>query len=275
MIEASYLTLDDRLVFVESCGSGPPVLCLHTAGQSGVQWRHTLTGLAREGFRVVVPDLPGHGRSEPSAGGPVQNLPEYAAWCLRLVDELGLDHPFVLGCSIGGRIALDMATRASDSLAGVVAMAAQAQPGGLLSVGGLERSLEDASSPSRADRTFLGTVEACGRSVPTDRVALIAEMHRREDPYVTTADLIGWFSHDLTNDLHRIGCPTYVVVGDDDFWLDLDQVRWTSERIIGSRHVVLEGIGHYPMEEMADFVPVVSGWLRDLQGDDLRVPGTG
>lgn len=267
MIEAQYVHLNGSLAYVETAGEGPAVLCLHTAGQSGVQWRHTLGGLSELGYRVVVPDLPGHGRSEPAACGPVRDLGRYAEWCIDLIDALALDRPYVMGCSIGGKISLDIATRIPDRLSGVVAMAAQVDapsPGG---VAGLERGLEDASSPSRTDRTYYGTLAVCGRTVPPDRVEMISAMHRREDPVVTTNDLIGWFSHDLRDRLGQITCPTYLVVGDDDFWLDLDQVRWTGSQVPGARTLVLEGIGHYPMEEVTGFPAVAHEWLTALAAD--------
>ncbi|MCU1614395.1 MAG: Pimeloyl-ACP methyl ester carboxylesterase [Frankiales bacterium] len=270
MIEAQYVDLSDSLAYVEAAGEGRAVLCLHTAGQSGVQWRHTLSGLSALGYRVIVPDLPGHGRSEPAAGGPIRDLGRYAEWCIELIDELGLDRPYVMGCSIGGKLSLDIATRIPDRLSGVVAMAAQAEapsPGG---VAGLERGLEDASSPSRTDRTYYGTLAVCGRRVPPERVEMISAMHRREDPVVTTSDLIGWFSHDIRDRLERITCPTYLVVGDDDFWLDLDKVRWTGRQIKGSQTLVLEGIGHYPMEEVAGFPAVAHEWLTALAADAAR-----
>lgn len=270
MIEAQYITLDDRLCYIESCGSGPPVVCIHTAGQSGVQWRETLLGLSQAGFRVIVPDLPGHGRSEPAAGGPIRSLSDYADWCIRLFDALELKRPFVMGCSIGGRITLDIATKIGDDLAGIIAMAAKAQSGGYFSVAGLERGREDAASPSRTDRTYYGTIAACGRNVSPERVALIATMHRREDPEVTTSDLIGWFSHDISASVSSISCPTYVVVGDDDFWLDLEQVRWTSAQIPNCRTLVLEGVGHYPMEEMEDFPTLAATWLQNLSEPTTR-----
>lgn len=270
MIESQYVDLGGSLGYVESAGDGPAVLCIHTAGQSGVQWRHTLTGLSALGYRVIVPDLPGHGRSEPAVGGPVRDLGRYAEWCIDLIDELGLDRPYVMGCSIGGKISLDIATRISDRLSGVVAMAAEVdapRPGGAAA---LDRGMEDASSPSRTDRTYYGTLAVCGRTVPADRVEMIAAMHRREDPIITTSDLIGWFSHDIRAGLANITCPTYLVVGDDDFWLDLDQVAWTGSQIRGARTLVLEGIGHYPMEEIDGFPAVADGWLRTLAEDAAR-----
>lgn len=272
MIESRYLDVHGTSVYVQQAGTGPAVLCLHTAGQSGVQWRHTIGELAARGYHVVVPDLPGHGRSEPAPAGPVRDLAVYGRWCLSLIDALGLERPFVVGCSIGGKIALDVAVRAGARLAGVVAMAADAHNTGV-SVRGLERELEDAAAPSRTDRTHLGTLAVVGRSVPTERAELIATMHRREDPAVSTSDLIGWATHDLRDGLLRVCCPTHLVVGDDDLWLNPAQVRWAADRIPGARYTVLEGIGHYPMEEIEGFADVLADWLAELAATTTPTEG--
>ncbi|MDP9462060.1 MAG: alpha/beta hydrolase [Actinomycetota bacterium] len=263
MIEARYVPVRGAVGYVELAGDGPPVLCLHTAGQSGVQWRRTTERLAALGHRVIVPDLPGHGRSEPAPGGPVRDLGEYAQWCLNLLEVLDADRPFVVGCSIGGKIALDLAVRAGGDLAGVVAMAADAR-NTRTSVSGLLRELEDSAAPSRSDRTHLGTLAVVGRSVPAERAEQIATMHRREDPLVSTSDLLGWATHDLRPWLPHIACPVHLVVGEDDLWLNTADVVWTGQQIPGARVTVLEGIGHYPMEEVEDFVQLLSGWLREF-----------
>lgn len=263
MIQSQYLEINGALAFVEQCGTGRPVLCLHTAGQSGVQWRNTTQRLAALGHRVIVPDLPGHGRSEPATTGPVTDLGEYARWCLELLRALDAQDPFVVGCSIGGKISLELAVRADAELAGVVAMAADAH-NTRSSVSGLRRELEDAAAPSRSERTHLGTLAVVGRSVPPDAAELIATMHRREDPVVTTSDLIGWASQDLRARLPQITCPTHLVVGEDDIWLDSEDVLWAAEQIPGARATVLGGIGHYPMEEVEGFADVLHGWLDDL-----------
>ena len=264
-VRTGYVDVDGVLAFVEDLGpvAAPVVLLVHTAGQSGVQWRRTTPALVDAGYRVLVPDLPGHGRSEPAPDGAVQDLGEYAAWLLRLVDACGVGRFAVVGCSIGGKITLDLATRAPERLLAAVAMAAVAgRPG--LSESGQRRELEDSASPSRADRTFLGTLASVGSSLPEREARLVAAMHRREDPVVSTSDLIGWSRHDVSGLLPRVSCPLHVVAGAEDYWIEERQVRATAAAVPGARCTVLPGVGHYPMEEVPDFGVVLAGWLADL-----------
>jgi pimeloyl-ACP methyl ester carboxylesterase len=130
-------------------------------------------------------------------------------------------------------------------------------------VRGLRRELVDVAAPARGDRTYLGTLAVVGRSVRPDRAALIATMHRREDPVVTVSDLIGWATHDLRDRLPLIGCPVRLAVGTDDLWVDVERVRWAAGRIPGARLTVLDGVGHYPMEEIDGFAGVLAGWLAE------------
>jgi pimeloyl-ACP methyl ester carboxylesterase len=258
---AHYLDVWGSTAFVESYGEGQPILCIHSAGQSGAQWRGVVGGLARRGYTAVVVDLPGHGRSELLRGGPVTELGTYAQWCIEIIDQLGLDRPYVVGCSIGGKITLDIATRIPDRLSGAVAMAADAHNQGQ-NEAGLIRALQDTVSPSRSDRTYYGTLAACGVGVPEQRRQIIADMHRREDPLVSNSDLIGWARHDLRDRLARITCQCHVVVGADDFWMDPESARATADAIDSCRFTILEGIGHYPMEEVDGFADLLDSWLR-------------
>lgn len=266
-MQAQYLEIGGVLSFVLTEGdpSNPAVVCLHTAGQNGVQWRRVQSELAAKGWYVVVPDMPGHGKTEPNPSGPVRDLGAYAAWIEQLIDALGLDKPFIVGCSIGGRISLDLAVRRSDRLSGVIAMAAHAgsDRGAMLNVGGLERELIDAAAPSRSDRTYLGTHAVVGQSVPGDRRETIALMHRREDPEISNSDLIGWVSHDVFDGLAGVSCPAHVIVGESDLWLDPEDGRRTAAEM-HAEFTLLPGIGHYPMEEMQDAPTQIDAWLRQL-----------
>lgn len=267
MLNAQYIEVGGVLSYVESAGTGPTVLCLHTAGQSGVQWRYVTEELAELGYRVVVPDLPGHGRSEPYPGGPVDDLGVYAQWCGELLDILEAQEPYVVGCSIGGKIALEMAVQRGDRLSGIVAMAAHGGTivdGQNISASGLRRELEDAAAPSRTDRTYLGTLAVVGQSIPAERAELIARMHRREDPEVSNSDLLGWANQDLRNELSSVACPAHVVVGSDDLWLNPNDAQRTADLIPRSKYTFLEGIGHYPMEEIDGFAAQLHEWLDEL-----------
>ncbi|AYA24344.1 Pimeloyl-ACP methyl ester carboxylesterase [Rhodococcus rhodochrous J3] len=281
MIEARYLEIGGALGFVEivtpDARSGnaldatdlPTVLCIHTAGQSGVQWRHVARDLADRGYRVIVPDLPGHGRSEPAPGGPVTSLIAYGDWLCAVLDALGIDRPFVMGCSIGGKLTLELATRPDRPLSGAVAMEAEPGPG-RVNVAGLRRELEDVAGPSRSERTYLGTLASVGRSVPEAKAHTIALMHKREDPEISSSDLIGWGTHDVRDRLDRVTAPIHLVAGVDDPWIDPDAVARAADTINDAlpgraRFTALAGIGHYPMEEIDDFAALADTWIGELR----------
>ncbi|TQC44722.1 alpha/beta hydrolase [Rhodococcus sp. WS4] len=276
MIEARYLEIDGALGFVEIVTPDthtdtdmPTVLCLHTAGQSGVQWRHVASVLAARGYRVIVPDLPGHGRSEPAVDGPVTSIVTFGDWLGKVLDALDVERPFVMGCSIGGKLTLELATRPSRPLAGAIAMEAEAGPG-RVNVGGLRRELEDVAGPSRSDRTYLGTLASIGRSVPEVKARLIATMHKREDPEISSSDLVAWGTHDVRDRLAEITCPIRLVAGAQDPWIQTGLVEQAATSIESARpglatFTLLADIGHYPMEEIEDFASVADEWLTELR----------
>jgi pimeloyl-ACP methyl ester carboxylesterase len=266
-LQAHHLLVDGRIGFVQETvpadPNGTTLLALHTAGQSGVQWRHVLEELTELGYRVVVPDLPGHGHSEPAPGGPVTHLSWYADWLVHVMTALRIESPVVVGCSIGGKIAQELGIRHGQRLSGVVSMCAEAGPGqGKLHA--LVRELEDSAAPARSDRTHLGTRAVIGRRVDGARAELIARMHCREDPVVSNSDLIGWCGHDARQDLVGIGCPLTVVAGTDDLWVDAAAVERAAGGVPGATFVLLDGFGHYPMEEMEDFAALLDGWVRTM-----------
>ena len=267
MHNADYLEIDGRLGYVEVVGDGDDtLLCIHTAGQSGVQYRNNAKGLAALGFRVVVVDLPGHGRSEPAVDGPITSIPYYADWCMKVLDQVATGRWYLLGCSIGGRIVLEMASRFSDSLEAVVAMECPVAP----TAARTWRKPEDSSTPSVRDQTYYSNLSLIGSDVPAETAEMIATMHCREDWHVTRSDLVAWGRHDLWSRLPDISCPTYVISGGDSFG---ENLRPTAERIPGALFQSVKGIAHYPNQEMPDFADAFKGWLEELR--QAPVPARG
>jgi pimeloyl-ACP methyl ester carboxylesterase/putative sterol carrier protein len=98
-------------------GEGPTVVILHGLGASKISVLPMLPPLVHAGYRLVVPDLPGHGESDKPRG---DYSPRFYARVLRqLLDALGVDRTAVVGNSLGGRVALEMAVRSPDRVTGL------------------------------------------------------------------------------------------------------------------------------------------------------------
>jgi pimeloyl-ACP methyl ester carboxylesterase len=99
------------LAFTRS-GTGPSLVLLHPLGSSSRLWAPVVPALA-ERFDVLAVDLPGFGRSEPLPSNQ-EPSPAVLAGCVSaLLDDLGISAPHVVGNSLGGWVALELAGRRS------------------------------------------------------------------------------------------------------------------------------------------------------------------
>jgi pimeloyl-ACP methyl ester carboxylesterase len=108
----------DVTIYYEDEGSGRPVLLIHGHTMDRRIWDPMVPGLLAAGLRVLRPDLRGHGRStRPDFGYHVSH---HAADMAALLDAAGVDVATVVGYSIGGGVALEMAVTMPDRLRGLV-----------------------------------------------------------------------------------------------------------------------------------------------------------
>src|SRR4051812_49201320 len=89
-------------------GAGPPLLLIHGLGASRAAWAPVVPELARR-FDVITPDLPGFGSSAPLPPGDEPHPARLAAAVAELLDDLHLERPHVVGNSVGGWVALELA----------------------------------------------------------------------------------------------------------------------------------------------------------------------
>ena len=253
-----------RLYFEES-GRGIPLLCLHTAGSDGRQYRGVLNDpQITQNFRVVAFDMPWHGKSSPPAGWEKEDYRlttgSYTAMIMEFARALGLERPVVMGCSIGGRIVLDLALKHAKELRALI---------GLQTGAYVERYYDAAW----LDHPEVHGGRACGAVAYGLMSPLSPEAERWETvwhymqggPGVFTGDL---FFYQVEGDIRgRIGeidtsvCPLYLLTGEYDYSASPRDTEAVAARVKGAKFTVMKGLGHFPMSENPE---AFLGYLRPV-----------
>ena len=255
-IVGRYLDLEidgaSHRIFVEEAGQGIPLLCLHTAGADSRQYRHLLNDAAvTSTYRVIAFDMPYHGRSNPPDGWWLRKYKlktvDYIAQIRAVWTALGLSRPVVLGCSMGGAIALKLAADYQRELRGIVGLESSAYAPG--------RYNDFLHHPAIHGGELVAsyTYGLCAPSSPEANARENWWYYSQSGPGVYAGDVhfysIDW---DGREDLKRIDtsvCKVSLLTGEFDYSCTPDMTRAAAGAIPGSRLVIMDGIGHFPMIE--------------------------
>jgi pimeloyl-ACP methyl ester carboxylesterase len=244
----------EHRIYYEEAGDGVPLLCLHTAGSDGRQYRAVLNDEEiRRHYRVVSFDMPWHGKSSPPPGWQRDEAyrlttDAYTNMVMTIARELGLARPVVMGCSIGGRIVLNLALKHAKELRALI---------GLQSAAYVERYYD----ASWMDHAEVHGGRACGALAYGLMSPLSPDEHRWETVWHYMQGGPGVFSGDLhfyqvEGDIRgRIGaidtrlCPLYMLTGEYDYSASPRDTQAAAERIPGAKVTIMKGLGHFPMSE--------------------------
>lgn len=256
-ITGRYVTVEiegaPRRIYFEEAGHGRPVLCLHTAGADTRQWRHLMNDAeVTKAHRLIAFDMPWHGKSLPPEGFEREEYllttEAYVATVLAVVDALGLDRPVLAGCSMGGRIALQLAALHPGRFSGFIAIeASDFQP-----------AWYDIDWFHRPD-AHGGEMGAALVSANISPFAPKAErwntlwMFMASGPGVFRGDLSFYTRDDsLIGRLGRIDTgqtPVHMLVGAYDLTCTPEDAARTARAIPGATIAVMDELGHFPMSE--------------------------
>lgn len=205
-------------------GSGMPILFLHSFGHNKNLWFPQLTHFLERGFRVIAPDMPGHGESsyDPEHHGVDIMAQNY----LELLDILGIGKTVLAGISMGGYIALRMWARNSGAIAGMVLSNTKAEKDSDEIVGRRRTQIENINkngleffvtttapkrlSPVTVERRpwVLDIIKLLNYTVPAEvNAATLEAMVQKEDD---------------TKVLPTIDVPVLVTSGSDDIFIPKD-----------------------------------------------------
>lgn len=256
-ITGRYLTVTvegaPRRIYFEEAGQGRPVLCLHTAGADTRQWRHLMNdaGITANN-RMIAFDLPWHGKSLPPEGFETEEYllttEAYIETVLAVIDGLGLDRPVLAGCSMGGRIALQLAALHPDKFSGFIAIeASDFQP-----------AWYDIDWFHRPD-AHGGEMGAALVSANISPFAPNAErwntlwMFMQSGPGVFRGDLSFYTKDDsliaCLGDINTAKTPVHLIVGAYDLTCTPEDAKRTADAIDGATIAVMDELGHFPMSE--------------------------
>lgn len=256
-ITERYLTLDiggrAHRVYFEEAGQGRPVLLFHTAGADNRQWRHVMTDADLiANHRFIAPDMPWHGKSLPPEGWQTQ---EYLltteaniATVLAFADALALDRPVYAGCSMGGRIALQLALRHGDRFGGFIAIKASDFQPAWYDIDWFHRP----DAPGGEMGAALVSANIAPQAPSAERWNT-QWMFMQSGPGVFRGDLSFYTRDDsLVGQLDKIDtrtAPVHIMVGEYDLTCTPEDARRTAAAILGATLDVMPEIGHFPMSE--------------------------
>jgi pimeloyl-ACP methyl ester carboxylesterase len=255
-------------------GDGPPLVLLHGAIESGgAYWAPVVERLA-ESHRVVVPDVPGLGASE-----PVADLPDaFAEWFRALLRETCEDRPTLVGHSMGAALAARYAVQHGGSLSRLVIYGGPGVGPYRIPVGLAIRAIMFDLRPSKknADRfdyfAFFDFDAAKRRDGEWLEAWSLYARERARVPHVkrTMRQLIKSGKKQVAEaQLRRISVPTSLIWGSHDRFVPLSVAEWASARF-GWPLRVIDEAGHVPHIERAE---VFSDELQTRVRD--RLPSLG
>ena len=244
-------------------GQGRPLLFLHPGHPSGrLDPKASVLELLSERARVIAPTHPGFGSSP--APRELTTVDDLAYLYLDLLDALDLRDVILVGVSLGGWIAAEMAVKSTERLGALVlANAVGIKPG--------DRETRDiADVYAITDKQLAELVWADpARMAPNPKMLpesdLVAMARSRE-----STGRYAWspYMHDpkLMGRLHRINIPTLVLWGAADRVTKLDYGRAYAAAIPGAQFETIDGAGHFShLEQPEAFARAVADFLANAQ----------
>jgi pimeloyl-ACP methyl ester carboxylesterase len=236
----------------------PPVVLIHGATGSHLDWPAELRRLPKT--TVLVPDLPGHGRSD---GPGREAVSAYAADMVAFLDALEFEGAIFGGHSMGGAIAQTLALHNSQRVAGLI----------LLGTGAKLRVHSDIlgnilSDPDQVYDMLVDWMWAEG--TPDEQLHLGRRQLATVSPQTAAGNFRACDDFDLMGQIERIDVPTLVIGGTADRMTPLKYSLYLSQQIPRAELVTVEGGGHMMALEQPQFIAeAITSWLErtDFHGN--------
>jgi pimeloyl-ACP methyl ester carboxylesterase len=256
-------------LWVEQEGEGDDVLFISGLADEGACWVDQVAGL-KERYRVTTFDNRGVGRSA-APEGPFR-IADFAADTEALIGALGLERPHVVGSSMGGAIAQELALAHPDRVRSLVLNGTWCRGDRFLHE--VFRNWMWSAEKADSIRDFLVTVNLwCFAPRIWNEGTMDGWIAAAESsPYAQSVDAFcrsaqALIEHDSADRIAAISCPTLVTVGELDLAVPTRFSEELVERIPNARLVVLPAVGHQPFQEIpAEYNRLLTEFWQSLDG---------
>jgi len=234
----------------------PPILLIHGAGGSNLSWPAEIRRLPDQ--RVLALDLPGHGKS---SGLGKCSIADYMRIVLDVMDALNLYKVIVIGHSMGGGIALNLALDLPERVLGLGLIATNAR----LRVS--QAILDGLSHPRTSSRTIQTIVDwSFGGQVDETQKKLAAHLLEKTRPSVLRDDFVACNDFDVSERLPEINKPTLIICGTEDRMTPLRSSESMAGKIPGSALQTIDLAGHMVMlEQPRRVASILNVFIKSIQ----------
>jgi pimeloyl-ACP methyl ester carboxylesterase len=243
--DQSYGEHEGARIWYAIYGSGAPVILLHGGlGHSG-NWGYQVPALMENGYRTVVIDSRGHGRSTRDARPFSYDL--LASDVLAVMDRLNIAKAALVGWSDGACTSLVLASQDPSRVAGVFFFACNMDPSGTKEI------------------EFTPTLQRCFSRHVKD----YAELSPTPDQFDEFSEAVGLMQRTQPNysaeDLAQIRVPVVVVQSEFDEFIKREHAEYLARSIPSAEFIFLPGVSHFaPLQRPAQFNAAILHFLRKV-----------
>lgn len=223
---------------IERYGSGIPLVFIHGAGGSTLSWAFQRPHFEGS-YTVILADLPGHGNSE---GPSCDSVGGYAD---ALKDALTINQvpaAFIVGHSMGGAIAIDLAMRYPALVRGIVLIGTGARLKVYPEI--LEGIVKD---KEKTARMIIDTAFSPG--FPEQLKEKVFTEYMKNDAKTVFDDFTACDGFNVMGQLESLSVPALVICGKEDRFTPVKYSHYLTDTITGAGLVLIEGAGHMVMIE--------------------------
>ncbi|RUM15611.1 alpha/beta hydrolase [Rhizobium fabae] len=249
------LTEGQSLAYIDTGGSGPTLLLLHGYSDSSRSFSLLEPWLC--GYRLIIPDLPGHGGSVVGAG---MTVADFTDAIVALMAALSVERFAVIGHSMGAMIGIDLTARLPDVVVALVTISGTVRPAfpqrdpvtdGILGL----------CDPIDPGDPFFDLWHACPHPVDPSFLAPISREAAAISAEIWHGILACFSTLDLTEAAAQVRMPVLCIGGSEDALFDAGHRLALEDALSKAQSVLMEGFGHNPHWEDPEKVSVV---LRDF-----------